>query len=582
MCGIVGIAGGAATRDDVGRMLATVRHRGPDDEGCHVAPGIALGHARLSIVDLSAAGAQPMQSPDGRYTLVYNGELYNHLDFRPALEAAGVRFRGHSDTETLLWLLVTEGERVLPRLNGIFAFALHDAVRDELLLARDHLGVKPLYYARGRDGRLLFASEIKALFATGEVEPRMNVEDLVELFLFHFVAGTRTAFSTVTELLPGHLLRHAGGRMRVEEYWSPVTAARAAACDGGGDDPVALRALLRGAVERQLMADVEIGVMSSGGIDSGLVTAFAGGGDGRLRGFCFTDPERAYDEFDHARRVGDLFGVDVQSVGIAPADVPELLTRLTWHYDEPIPRPHFLAAYAVARAAQQAGLKVLMSGEGGDEVFGGYARYADLLAAMSETGDESALVFAHNRVALPRLGRLWPGRRFDNAFRFWCAEETAGLDLVNRQLLVDQRTFLQHFLQRSDRMGMAAGVEVRVPLLDLPLVEHANGRPGASKIAGAQTKAGLKAAARTVLPASVFDRPKEGFDMPMAPLLDQGPMAEFLDDMLLDHPRCGALFEPAAIAALVRDLRAGESDLWKTAWMLLTTEVWMRTFRVTL
>jgi asparagine synthase (glutamine-hydrolysing) len=351
-----------------------------------------------------------------------------------------------------------------------------------------------------------------------------------------------------------------------------------ARCD---QDPQHLRDMLRAAVERQLMSDVEIGVMSSGGIDSGLVTAFAGGREQQLRGFCYVDPERGYDEFEHARRVGDLFRVDVEPVRIAPEEVPELLTRLTWHYDEPIPRPHFLAAYAVARHAQHAGLKVLLSGEGGDEVFGGYARYRDLLATMTETGDESPLIFALNRVALPRLARLCADQRFGNAYRFWCARETEGFDLVNRQLLVDQQTFLQHFLQRSDRMGMAAGVEVRVPLLDVLLVEFANGLPGASKIAGSQTKAGLKAAARTVLPASVFDRPKEGFDMPMAPLLNAGPMARFLDDMLLDNPRCGALFDPKSITALVRSLRAGEDDLWKTAWMLLTTEVWMRTFRVT-
>ncbi|HEU4630574.1 MAG TPA: asparagine synthase (glutamine-hydrolyzing) [Gemmatimonadaceae bacterium] len=586
MCGLVGIAGAAPAREEVAAMLATIRHRGPDGHGCRVTAGAAFGHARLAIVDLSEAGAQPMCTPDGRYTLVYNGELYNHADFRPALEAEGVCFRGHSDTETLLWLLVRHGAAVLPRLNGIFAFAFHDALTDTLLLARDQLGVKPLYYARGRDGRLLFASEIKALFATGEVEPRANVEDLVELFLFHFIAGERTAFATVTELLPGHLLQRADGRVRVAEYWTPVTAAREGPCDGAAASTPeaaagALRDRVRDAVHRQLMADVPIGVMSSGGIDSGLVTAFATRGAARLRGFSFRDTAHDYDEFHEACRLGELFGVDVAPVTIAPDEVPAVLERAAWHYDEPIPRPHFLAAYAVARDARATGLKVLMSGEGGDEVFGGYTRYAELLAAMCATGDESALVFAHNRVALPRLARLWPGQRFGNAFRFWCAAETAGLDLVNRQLLVDQRTFLQHFLQRSDRMGMAASVEVRVPLLDPWLVEHANRLPGSAKIEGTHTKRGLKAAARTVLPASVFDRPKRGFDMPMAPLLEQGPVAAYLDDLLLAQPRCGVLFESSAIAAFVRDLRAGEAELWKVAWMLLATEVWMRTFNVT-
>ncbi len=579
MCGIVGIVGGAPRRDEVEAMLASIRHRGPDGEGVFVGRGIALGNVRLAIIDPTPAGAQPMSSPDGRYTLVYNGELYNHADFRPELEASGVQFRGHSDTETLLWLLIRHGAAILPRLNGIFGFAFHDAETQHVIIARDHVGVKPIYFARGRDGRLLFGSEIKALFVTGEVEPRINADDLLELFMFHFIAGSRTAFRDVTELLPGHVLEVVDGEHRIREFWSPLTAARRG--DAPDETTEALRARLQAAVERQLMSDVPLGVMSSGGIDSGLVSAFASSEGARMAGFCYRDASRGYDELDQAREIGALIGVEIHEVGIPEADVPDLLSKLTWHYDEPIPRPHFLAAYAVSRAARARGLKVLLAGEGGDELFGGYQRYAELAAQMAATGDDSPLVFAHNRVAIPRVRGFLATEQFDNQFRFRCAEDTRGLDLVNRELLVDQRTFLQHFLQRSDRMGLAAGVEIRVPLLDLELVEHINAQPGSRKVAGDRTKIALREVARSVLTPAIVDRPKRGFDMPMVDLLRRGPVANLVDDLLLGKPQLGNVLDAGGIAALVREFRAGHEDLWKVLWMVLATELWARTFKVT-
>jgi asparagine synthase (glutamine-hydrolysing) len=578
MCGIVGIVGEQPRREEIAAMAASVRHRGPDAEGVHLAPGIGLGSTRLAIVDLSSAGSQPMSTPDGRYWLVYNGEIYNHLAFRPELEAAGVRFRGRSDTETLLWLLVHRGDSVLRRLNGIFAFLFWDERERRLLAARDHLGVKPLYYVTGRKGRLLFASEIKALFAAGDVTPRVNAEDLLELLAFHFIAGPRTAFDGVVELPPGHCLRAESGRVVTGEYWSPLQSARRG--NGSQADPGRLRQLLAAAVERQLMADVPVGIMSSGGLDSGIVSALARNGAGPRTGYCFRDPARQYDEWEPARSLAQEFGVRLEEVRLADDEIPDLLERAAWFYDEPIPRPHHLAAYAVARAARGAGIKVLLAGEGGDEVFGGYRRYAELAAAMDGGSSLSSLVWAHNRVALPRVARFWPHEELSNPFRLRCAQETDGLDAVNRQLLVDQRTFLQHFLQRSDRMGMAEGVEVRVPLLDVPLVEYANSLPGAQKVGPEGGKLCLKLAVHGVLPRAAIERPKQPFEMPIAPLLRDGPVARLLDDLLLASPRCAALFDRRGFDGLIRDFRAGQEDLWKVVWLLLTTELWMRTFRV--
>ena len=576
MCGFVGIAGDGATVELIDAMLDRLRHRGPDGRGHHIAPGFAVGHVRLAIVELTSAGAQPMHSPDGRYCLAYNGELYNHADFRPQLEARGIQFRGHSDTETLLWLLIEYGERILPELNGIFAFVFYDSVENKVLLARDHMGVKPLYYARGNRGRLVFGSEIKALFAARDIEPRANTADLLELYMFHFIAGERTAFADVFELLPGHFLRYQDGHAKVIEYWDPIAEAQLGTNES---DERELRALLEAAVHRQLMSDVPLGVMSSAGLDSGIVTAFGARRDSPMHGFCYRDPPH-YDELDDARLLARGFGVEVHEVRIAESEVPDLLTKLTWHYDEPLPRPHHLAAYAVAREANRHGLKVLLSGEGGDELFGGYMRYVEVTEAMSRSGDLSPLVFGHNRVALPRIARFMPARRFSNAYRFWCAEETQGFDLVNRQLLVDQRTFLQHFLQRSDRMGMAASIENRVPLLDIPLVTYVNRLRGSAKVSGTRTKACFKDAIRDVLPATLLDRNKQGFEMPMASLLRSGPVASYVDDVLLSKPRCNALFDARAVAKLVNDFRAGEDDLWKIIWLLVATETWMRAFDV--
>jgi asparagine synthase (glutamine-hydrolysing) len=579
MCGLVGIAGGNPQPAEIESMLEQIRHRGPDGDGCSFAPGLGVGHVRLAIIDPSAAGAQPMLSPDGRYLLVYNGELYNHLDFRSDLEARGVRFRGHSDTETLLWLLIIHGEAVLDKLNGIFAFAFNDRETGTLLLARDQLGVKPLYYARGREGRLLFASEIKALFATGEIHPRLNADDALELFMFHFVAGERTAFAGISELLPGHVLTCRRGETTTRAYWDVVADARVP--NGHRADSAKLVGLLEDAVERQLMSDVPVGIMCSGGLDSGVLTAMAGRAEKPLVGFCFRDSVYGYDEFDNARDLGRAFGIDVEGVCIDEQSVPDLLWSLAWHHDEPLPRPHHVAAYAVSRAARARGLKVLISGEGGDELFGGYSRYAELGELMSSSGDLTPLVFAHNGVAVPRIRRFWSRPHFDNGYRASCAEQTHGLDIINRQLLVDQKTFLQHFLHRSDRMGMAAGVEIRVPLLDLEVVSHVNRLPGNEKIAGGDTKRCLKRAAADILPSAVLNRPKQGFEMPMAPLLSRGPVAELADDLLLSKPRIGDLFDAKGIAGVLHDMRAGQDELWKVAWLLLTTELWMRTFKVT-
>ena len=579
MCGIMGIIGGRPQQHELEAMLTQVQHRGPDDKGYFLDTELGFGHVRLSIVDLSAAAAQPMKSPDGRYVLIYNGEFYNHADFRPQLEARGVRFRSHSDTETLLWLLIIYGEAILPQINGIFAFAFYDTVTKTVVLARDHMGVKPLYYARAQE-RLLFASEIKGLFATGEVQPRLNTEDLQEHLMFHFVAGEKTLFYGVNELLPGHFFKITPSSQRMEQFWSPIQAVR----DDLGEEEIAetVRQLLADAMLRQLMSDVPIGIMLSGGLDSSAVAAFSNPYRGRMRGYCFHDPAHGYDEIENAQQVADHFNIDLRPVRICQQSIPDLLVNMTRYYDEPLPRPHTIAAYVLAGAARQDGVKVLLTGEGGDEVFGGYRRYVDLGAQMTQTGDLSPLVFANNRDALVRINRLWGQRRFSNAYRFWCSEDVRRLDIINQQLIVDQKTFLQHFLQRSDRTGMAVGVETRVPMLDIALVEYLNSLPGRAKVTiDGITKKPLRTALSGVICRRILSLPKLPFDMPMGPFLRLGAVAEMLHDLLLTNPRSGTLFPLRALKDLVQDMHVESGgNLWKTVWLLLTTEIWLREFKV--
>lgn len=579
MCGIIGIIGGNPQQHELEAMLTQVQHRGPDDTGYFLDPALGFGHVRLSILDLSVAAAQPMKSPDGRYVLVYNGEFYNHADFRPQLQARGVRFRSRSDTETLLWLLIIYGEAILPKVNGIFAFAFYDTVTKTVLLARDHMGVKPLYYARVQE-RLLFASEIKALFATGEVEPRLNTDDLLEHLMFHFVAGERTLFHGVSELLPGHFLKITPTSQLVEQFWSPIQAPR----DDQSEDEIAetVRQLLTDAMLRQLMSDVPMGIMLSGGLDSSAVAAFSNPYRQRMLGYCFHDPANGYDEIANAQQVADDFNIDLRAVRICQENIPDLLIKTTRYYDEPLPRPHLIAAYVVARAARHDGVKVLLTGEGADEVFGGYRRYVDLGAQMTQTGDLSPLVFANNRDALPRIQRFLAKTRFSNAYRFWCGEDVRGLDIINQQLIVDQKTFLQHFLQRSDRTGMAVGVETRVPMLDIALVEYVNSLPGRSKVTvDGVIKKPLRAALNGVVSEQIVSLPKQPFDTPMAPFLRQGPVAEMINDLLLTNPRSGSLFPVCKVQDLVREMHVdSDPNLWKAVWQLLTTEIWLREFKV--
>jgi len=413
MCGLCGIHAPAGIaegdRGCVERMTTVLAHRGPDDEGRWSDAQVALGHRRLAVIDLPG-GHQPMVSDDGRLALVYNGEVYDYRDLRRQLEGRGHRFRTASDTEVILRGYEEWGDEVVGRLRGMFAFALWDGRQGRLLLARDRLGVKPLYYHEGADGRLVFASEIKALLLDAAVPRELNEARLGEYLAFRDVYGGETLFRGVRELPPGTLAVRDDGSLRLREYWStsvPVTP------PGEVRDRTALiergRRMLADAVESRLVSDVPVATLNSGGLDSSVVTAIAAERhDGPLDSFCVGFAEAEFDERPFAREVAARAATVHHEIELSPERLEAEMDRLTWANDEPLPMSNAIGMHLICAEAKAAGITVVLSGEGADEVFGGYRGYARVMRRAGVARIPGARALA--RVA-PPIGRLAGLRR---------------------------------------------------------------------------------------------------------------------------------------------------------------------------
>lgn len=631
MCGIAGYVG-APVPGLAERMNAAQGHRGPDGAGVFEEAGVALAHRRLSILDLSAAAAQPMTSPDGRYVLAYNGEIYNFQELRDGLRARGETFRSTGDTEVLLLGLARHGPDFVRRLNGMFAFALWDRFEKELLLARDPIGVKPLYLAEPGKGELLFASEIKALLAHPAVPREPDFEALLQHLAFGHACGERTALRGVRRLPPGHLLRWKHGRpSRIERYWTPPFGK-----EGAGTREEALerlRATLRAATRRQLVSDVPVGAFFSGGLDSTLLTALTlrEGAPKGFTAFTITYPssenvlDRAEEDGPFARRAAAALGIAQVEREIKP-QVADLLPRLIWHLDEPLVDPAVIACHLVSRVAREAGTPVLLSGQGGDELFAGYPRYRAMAASAWLDRAPGPV-----RRAAAGLGRLLPGAREgrlgatarrlrralssvdetpDRRFLAYCAGtpdeailgilspevraelggrrpsdddmarmDAEGLSGVDRWLERDLSVYLpNHNLLYTDKMGMAVGLEARVPLLDLELVEAVVRYPADWKIAGGTTKAILRDAARGTVSDEVIDRPKAGFGAPYRKWL-RHDLEGLWNDLTADAVvRRRGWFDPEGLRKARELSQSGRQDLYMLQWAVLTIEVWARQF----
>ncbi len=629
MCGIAGSYlwpdGGPVTD----RLSKVIAHRGPDAEGRYThraGPGeVNLGHRRLSIVDLSETGAQPMVI-DG-LALSYNGELYNAPELRAELAGAGVRFRGSSDTEVLLQAWRRWGTDCLPRLRGMFAFAVFDERTGELVLARDQLGIKPLFLVR-RDGGLLFSSELKSLAAVLGGELRVDESALVASLLYYWVPDSRCAYREAEKLPPGSWLRiRPDGRTERGTFWSLREVAERGA---GEPEPSAeeLHEIIADSTRCHLLADVPVATFLSGGLDSSYLTALAAqtqpGIAAYTIGFRPQDAkfEAMPDDLAYARKVAARFGVDLREIEIAP-NLQDMLPLMTHHLDEPIGDPAAINTYLICTAAREAGVKVMLSGMGADELFAGYRKHLANLLALRYQRTPRALrapvesLVGRLPVASSRRGYRtvrW-AKRFlsfaelpeETAFRrsYTMYDRAELLDLlhpdlagcvddvltehadtyhdnalddhVNRMCLADSRMFLPGLnLTYTDRASMAASTEVRTPFVDVRVVEAAFRIPGSSKIVGRRSKAALKQAALSTLPAEIVHRPKGLFSAPLRAWMSRD-LAPLVREVVHDGALVRAgLLRSEALQRLAAEDAAGRSDHAKHLWHVLTLEYWYR------
>jgi asparagine synthase (glutamine-hydrolysing) len=630
MCGIAGIVTAEHARidEDVLRKMArTMRHRGPDDTGVYLDRSnelsAGLAHRRLSIIDLSAAGHQPMTNEDGTLWLTYNGEIYNHAEVRRELMARGHHYRSHTDSETILHAYEEWGDRCVDRFRGMFAFAIWDTRRHRLFAARDRLGVKPFYYAaRGRS--LVFASEIKAILASGLV-PSVLADDAVpEYLMFGYLAGEGSMFRDVVKLPPGHTMVWEKGQVTTSQYWNlsfePDYSRSEEECQAH------LRSMLEESIRLRLMADVPLGVFLSGGLDSSAIASIMSRHvSGRLKTFSVGFESEYYSEFPFARAVAKHIGAEHHEVVITPSMFLSSLPQMIWHEDEPLWAAPSVALYHVAELASKS-VKVVLTGEGSDELFAGYDRYwmtswnarAASVYGLVPRGVRGMIKRAVIDGALPErirraLGhtiinhdRMPDGLIFDNWFGVFTPEmqrqiASTGLresidaadvyaehrrlfeqapakSIVDRMLYTDVKSNLVELLMKQDQMSMAASIESRVPFLDHKLVEFAARVPWQYKVRGRSGKHVLKRALAGYLPDHILNRPKQGFPV---------PFDAWLRERFLNHARGVLLgpaamqrgwFRPQAVQELLLRHAAGRHNATRQIWSLLGLELWARMF----
>ncbi|MFN0086397.1 MAG: asparagine synthase (glutamine-hydrolyzing) [Blastocatellia bacterium] len=612
MCGMCGVVSSDRSfRFDRERLIAmrdAIAHRGPDDAGEFIAPGLALGSRRLAILDLSERGHMPMSTTDGRCQIVYNGEVYNFRELRAGLESRGYAFRSNTDTEVLLNLYVDQGPAMLDRLNGMFGVAIWDERERSLFIARDRLGVKPVFYAE-HEGALYFASEAKALFAAG-VPRRFDPEVWEELLCFRFVAGERTPFAGVRRLLPGHYLQWKDGEIRIARWWSLAERARAARESAPRDPAGWFRETFDSAVALRRISDVPVGVLLSGGLDSGSVAAsLASQFSESTASFTVRFGEKGYDEGPLARQVADRWGLGYHELKVEPENLLPMLRRASGLNDEPLVHGNDLYLLAISEYAKPR-VTVLLSGEGGDETLGGYVRYRPLshpralglarpvfpavasalglrgrmrkLGRFLKLGGLDRFVLFNACETLPddlaALG-MRPAGRF--AYREAVLAEAASLypgEPMRQTMYSDHHTFLCSILDRNDRMTMGASIECRVPFLDYRLVEGLAGLSTAELLKGSGSKPLLRRAVGDRLPNDVLRARKWGFGVPWTTYLRRpGELREFVGDLpalpfIQDAPFDSRLLKQAVSAFL-----AGENTHESILRQLVMIAVWQQT-----
>lgn len=622
MCGINGIAFSEKSNRRVDERVLTamrdiVYHRGPDGGGNFIDERVGLGHRRLAIVDVSH-GAQPMFNEDGSLVIVYNGEIYNHADYRAELEAKGHVYKTHCDTETILHLYEEYGAQCVRHLRGMFAFAIWDRREKTLFIARDRLGVKPLYYVHDREGNLFFGSEIKTLLEASAVKPELNYNALPDQLANHGTSGDETLFKNVKRLLPGHFMQWHDGTIKLEKYWDAAFEPKHEE-KSDAEFVAEWRDLFRHSVKLRLMADVPLGMFLSGGIDSSAICAMmAPMVSAPVKTFSVGFKEREANEFEFARIVSRAFKTEHHEITITPERFFAELPRLIWHEDEPLGFIASVPLYFVSRLAQQH-VKVVLTGEGSDEILGGYGRYRKTLALLKYGAAYESVTPAFVREVVRsgidsiggKLARTFLARRadienlyFDNFAIFPAAMQeklltddakaqisernpylilqhllgqTDARDLLDRLLYADTKTYLHELLMKQDQMSMAASIESRVPFLDHKLVEYTAQLPRRMKIRGRETKWILRQAMKGILPAEILERPKMGFPVPVGEWFRNEFRSVVEEYVLSERSLARGIFKADFVREIVRRHDRGENHDQRL-WFLVNFEIWQRLF----
>ncbi len=617
MCGICGVCltdRDAPVSESVLRdMTDCLQHRGPDGQGFLTKGNIGLGHRRLSIIDLQG-GDQPIYNEDGNVAIVFNGEIYNYLELIPQLTAQGHRFKTRSDTEVIVHLYEQYGRQCVEHLRGMFTFAIWDGRDGSVFLARDRLGIKPLFYLHTPQ-RLLFASELKSIIQDPSVPREVDVDTLGEYLAYGYIPGDRCILRGVSKLLPGHTFSWRAGRVDVQQYWDVAFPDQVAS--DAPDLLENLMAVLREAVSIHLRSDVPVGVLLSGGVDSAIMVALASLELGKpVKTFSVGFEEEDFNEIEVARLSAKRYNTEHIEIIVKDRDA-SVLPDIVWHLDEPFADPSALPTYYVCREAAKH-VKVCLSGDGADEIFGGYTRYRDAMSYRYVDWIPSAVRRAvcdpvgalippavWGKGLVGRIGASGPRRYLDTVGVFPAGECAAVLhpdvaysaDRLTRFLdpyfannarntlttlqHADQKTYLpDDILVKVDRMSMQNSLEIRPPFLDHRVAEFGNRCPPSVKLRHGVCKAILKDLAHDLIPPEVIRRPKTGFGMPIKHWFRKDMETMACDVLLTPSARSAAFFQTSAVRRIITDHQRGMRDLSRKIWSLLVFEQWCRRFGV--
>ncbi len=582
MCGIFGIFNKEKSIStcsiNINSAVASLQHRGPDDYNVYESENAIIGHTRLSIIDLDQ-GQQPMQSQNGRWVIAFNGEVFNYRELRKKLQHEGYTFLTNSDTEVVLAAYQLYEHQCLELFRGMFAFVVYDTETKNFFAARDRFGIKPFFFT-WTNNYFIFSSEIKAIYQTGLVAFEPKSEHFNEYLIFGYIAGEETLHRHINELKPAHYICSKKQPFVQKKYWQPFDDT---IINDSEDDIIdQLDVLTKDAVSLWTTADVEVASLLSGGVDSSLLTSLASKPIPHLRTItAYMRNEPSFDEREYAKLVSSRIAGESLEIPITEIYILENLERLAKHFDDPIHDPNYFTLMAICEGIRkQSDLKVLLCGEGADELFGGYARHRTIAEEYETNKDPDILCYALNRVAIPRLHLFSDDVSINSSYRYKLQEQLKSKDAINNVLELDQQMFLNSYLHRQDRVGMMFGLEIRTPFLEHELAQFVNRLPARLKINNIVHKYILRKVAERYVPHEIIWNPKKvAFAAPISQALYNGELRSKFTHLLSSESEIAKYYSTDGIQTLLSQHIPSQSgcDHSNTLWRLLSLELWLRT-----